>query len=124
MNKTLKDIRINALQYSKKDMATKLGMSLSDYKKEENEPLEMSILIRLSNAVGKTIDYLLNMQKQEIKFEIDDAWQSVDDLKDKLNEFIKKSLSVYEDTDDGLREVNGYYKQDVSKTKSRFCRKV
>lgn len=105
MNKTLKDIRINALQYSKKDMATKLGMSLSDYKKEENEPLEMSILIRLSNAVGKTIDYLLNMQKQEIKFEIDDAWQSVDDLKDKLNEFIKKSLSVYEDTDDDLRKL-------------------
>jgi len=36
MNETLKQIRINALQYSEKDMAIKLDMSLSDYKKIED----------------------------------------------------------------------------------------
>ena len=37
MNETLKQIRINALQYSEKDMATKLGLPLSEYKEIEND---------------------------------------------------------------------------------------
>ena len=52
MNETLKQIRINALQYSEKDMATKLGLPLSEYKEIENDkPLNFTLLIRLSQAV-------------------------------------------------------------------------
>ena len=90
MNETLKQIRINALQYSEKDMARKLGISLSEYKKIEDKPLEMGLLIKLARAVGKPIDNLVNTQKQEIKFDIDDAFQTVDELKDKLNDFVNQ----------------------------------
>lgn len=106
MNETLKDIRINALQYSEKDMATKLGMSLSKYKKIENEnPISLQHLVTLAQAVGKPIEDLLNMQKQEIKFDIDDAWQTVDELKDKLYEFFKQTYENQEVTDSDFQQL-------------------
>ena len=105
MNETLKDIRINALQYSEKDMAIKLGMSLSDYKKKENQPLDTNLLIQLSTAVGWKIDNLLNMQKQEIKFEIDDAWQNVDELIKRLKDFIEKSSNITGVPDSDLQKL-------------------
>ena len=103
MNGTLKQIRLNALQYSEKDMAKKLGMTLSEYKKmeKENKPLELDILAKLANAVGKSIDDLLNMQKQEVKFEIDDGWQSVNELKSKLQEYFEQLSN----NDDGIDSV-------------------
>ena len=105
MNETLKQIRINALQYSEKDMAIKLGMSLSDYKKKENQPLDTSLLIQLSKAVGRTIDDLLNIQKQDIKFEIDDAWQNVDELIKRLKDFSEKSSDITGAPDPDLQKM-------------------
>lgn len=105
MNNTLKQIRLNALQYSEKDMAIKLGMTVTEYKKIENNPLELELLAKLANAVGKSIDDLLKIQKQEIKFEIDDEWQSVDDLKEKLQEFIKQSSSDNDRIDIDFQEL-------------------
>lgn len=105
MNETLKDIRINALQYSEKEMAIKLDLSLSDYKKKENQPLDTRLLIQLSKAVGWTIDDLLNIQKQEIKFEIDDAWQNVDELIKRLREFIEKSSNITGVPDPDLQKL-------------------
>ena len=105
MNETLKQIRINALQYSAKDMALKLGISLDEYLKIENEPLEMNRLILLSKAVGKTIDDLLNMQKQEIKFHIDNAWQTVNELRDELRAFTEKSSSITGNPDPDLSKL-------------------
>lgn len=99
MNNTLKQIRLNALQYSEKDMAKKLGMTLTDYKKIECKPLELEILMKLAKAVGKPIDDLLKMQKQEVRFEIGDGWQSVHELKNKLREYLEQ-FSNNEDGDD------------------------
>lgn len=99
MNNTLKQIRLNALQYSEKDMAKKLGMTVTEYKKIENNPLELELLAKLANAVGKSIDDLLNMQKQEVRFEIGDGWQSVHELKNKLREYLEH-FSNNEDGDD------------------------
>ena len=46
-------------------MAHKLGLSLEDYKRIENDcPLNMNYLIKLSQSVGKSIDELLNMKKE------------------------------------------------------------
>ena len=90
MNNTLKQIRLNALQYTEKDMAKKLGMTVTEYKKIENNPLELELLAKLANAVGKSIDDLLNMQKQEVRFEIGDGWQSVHELKNKLREYLEQ----------------------------------
>ncbi|WP_455537138.1 dynamin family protein [Prevotella koreensis] len=95
MNETLKQIRINALQYSEKDMAIKLDMSLSDYKKiEDITPIDINLLSKLAKAVGKPIENLIDAQKQELKFDIDDAFQTVDEFKNKLNGFVKQSEST------------------------------
>ena len=110
MNETLKQIRINALQYSEKDMARKLGISLSEYKKIEDKPLEMGLLIKLAQAVGKPIDNLVNTQKQEIKFDIDDAFQTVDELKD------KEGLSNAKEPD-FLKMIDGYAKRMEAQNK-------
>ena len=78
MNETLKQIRINVLQYTEEDLAIKLGMSVSEYIQIENNPLDLLILTKLSQAVGMPIEKLLNTKKQEIKFDIDNAFKSVD----------------------------------------------
>lgn len=91
MNETLKQIRINVLQYTEEDMAIKLGMSVSEYIQIENNPLDLLILTKLSQAVGMPIEKLLNTKKQEIKFDIDNAFKSVDELKDKLYGFINQA---------------------------------
>ena len=114
MNETLKQIRINALQYSEKDMASKLGISLSEYKKIEDKPLETGLLIKLAQAVGKPIDNLVNTQKQEIKFDIDDAFQTVDELKDKLNDFVNQIQN------DGVKDLD---LQELLSTVNKMVRK-
>lgn len=91
MNETLKQIRINVLQYTEEDMAIKLGMSVNEYIQIENNPLDLLILTKLSQAVGMPIEKLLNTKKQEIKFDIDNAFKSVDELKDKLYGFINQA---------------------------------
>ena len=52
MNETLKQIRISVLQYTEEDMAIKLGMSVSEYIQIENNPLDLLILTKLSQAVA------------------------------------------------------------------------
>lgn len=116
MNETLKQIRINALQYSEKDMANKLNMSLSEYINiENNKPLDIMLLSKLAIAVGKPIEDLLNMQKQEIKFDIKNAFQTVGELKNKLNDF------VYQMKDAG--ESSNLDFQELLNTVNRMTRK-
>ena len=109
MNNTLKQIRLNALQYSEKDMANKLGMTLTEYKKleieSESKPLELELLMKLANAVGKPIDDLLKMQKQEVRFEIGDGWQSVHELKNKLREYFEQFSTIEEGNDVVFQEL-------------------
>lgn len=106
MNETLKQIRINALQYSEKDMATKLGLSDSEYKNvENNKPLDIMLLSKLAQAVGKPIESLLNAQKQEFKFDIDNAFQTVGELKNKLNNLVNQIRNVGESTDLDLQRL-------------------
>lgn len=105
MNNTLKQIRTNALQYSEKDMAKKLGMTVTEYKKIENNPLELELLAKLANAVGKSIDDLLNMQKQEVRFEIGDGWQSVHELKNKLHEYFEQFSTIEDGNDVVFQEL-------------------
>lgn len=77
-NETLKQIRINALGFSVKEMAEKLNMPISEYEKIENErPISLDMLIKVGQSVGKPIGFLLNMQKEEIKFDIKDGWSSI-----------------------------------------------
>ncbi len=108
MNETLKQIRINALQYSEKDMAIKLGMSLSNYKKiENNKPLDVMILSKLAQAVGKSIEALLNTQKQDLKFDIDNAFQTVDEFKTRFADFVKQAESEAGSSDMDLQVLMG-----------------
>lgn len=88
-NETLKQIRINALGFSVKEMAEKLDMPISEYEKIENErPISLAMLIKVSQSVGKPMDYLLNMQKEEIKFDIKDGWSSIYDVERELSQFL------------------------------------
>ena len=61
MNNNLKEIRINALGLSEKDLAQKLGISLDEYKRLEAESVkknqvEMALLIKLSQVTGVSLD--------------------------------------------------------------------
>lgn len=88
-NETLKQIRINALGFSVREMAEKLDMPISEYEKIENErPISLAMLIKVSQSVGKPMDYLLNMQKEEIKFDIKDGWSSIYDVERELSQFL------------------------------------
>ena len=88
-NETLKQIRINALGFSVREMAEKLDMPISEYEKIENErPISLAMLIKVSQFVGKPMDYLLNMQKEEIKFDIKDGWSSIYDVERELSQFL------------------------------------
>lgn len=93
MNITLKQTRTNTLQYSEQEMAAKLGLSLSEYQKIEMKPIEMEPLVKLSKAVGKPIAELLDLQKQEVKLEIDEDWQAIDES---LADYIKNYLTKEE----------------------------
>lgn len=88
-NETLKQIRINALGFSVKEMAEKLNMPISEYEKIENErPISLDMLIKVGQSVGKPIGFLLNMQKEEIKFDVKDGWSSIYDVERKLSQFL------------------------------------
>lgn len=61
-NETLKQIRVNSLGFSVKEMAEKLNMPISEYEKIENEhPIPLAMLMKVAQSVGKPIDFLLNM---------------------------------------------------------------
>lgn len=66
-NETLKQIRINALGFSVKEMAEKLNMPISEYEKIENEhPISLDMLIKVGQSIDKPIGFLLDTQKEEI----------------------------------------------------------
>lgn len=97
INKTLKQIRINSLGFSAKEMADKLNMPVSEYEKIENErPLPSDLLIKVAQATGKSMEFLLNVQKKEIKFEIKNQWISIYDLERKLSQFLLGNRSYIE----------------------------
>lgn len=73
MNNNLKEIRINALGLSEKDLAQKLGISLDEYKRLEAESVkknqvEMALLIKLSQVTGVSLDNLVNVTKAKVEF--------------------------------------------------------
>lgn len=87
-------------------MATKLGLSMVEYKNvENNKPLDIMLLSKLAQAVGKPIESLLNAQKQEFKFDIDNAFQTVGELKNKLNNLVNQIRNVGESTDLDLQRL-------------------
>lgn len=89
VNETLKQIRINSLGFSAKEMADKLNMPVSEYEKIENEhPIPSLILVKVAQAVGMPIEDLLNVQKEEIKFDIKDEWISIYDIERNLSRFL------------------------------------
>ena len=119
MNNTLKQIRVNALQYSERDMAHKLGLSLEDYKRIENDcPLNMNYLIKLSQSVGKSIDELLNMKKEEVVFKIGNAWQSVDEFNSKVKDFLNIENLNINDSGEFNKEIS-----DILNVISKMSRK-
>lgn len=118
MNKTLKQIRINALQCSEKDMASKLDLSLSDYREIENDrTIKLDHLSKLSQATGKSIDELVNGQTHEVNMEndTDDTGKHSDSLREipsrknekrkELEEFIANKLQRIEDNENAQIEV-------------------
>lgn len=119
MNNTLKQIRVNALQYSERDMAHKLGLSLEDYKRIENDcPLNMNYLIKLSQSVGKSIDELLNMKKEEVVFKIGNAWQSVNEFNSKVKDFLNIENLNINDSGEFNKEIS-----DILNVISKMSRK-
>ena len=97
INQTLKQIRVNALGFSAKEMADKLNMPVSEYEKIENErPLPVDMLMKVAQATGKSMDFLLNVQKEEIKFEIKNKWISIYDIERKLSQFLLDNRSYIE----------------------------
>lgn len=96
-NETLKQIRINSLGFSVKEMADKLNVPISEYEKIENKrPLPLDMLMKVAQATGKSIDSLLNMQKKEIKFEIRNEWISIYDIERKLSQYLIGNRSYIE----------------------------
>lgn len=100
MNNSLKEIRINALQYNIEDMASKLNMSISEYRKIEEQPLELNTLVKLSQALGLEIDYLLNKQKEELNFHIENSWSTINSFIDQFSEFTDKTTEFIENLGD------------------------
>jgi transcriptional regulator with XRE-family HTH domain len=98
MNETLKQIRINALNFSEEDMATKLNMSVAEYINLERQQISIGTLERVSKAVGKSIDELVNKRKEKIKFEIGDAWNSVEEFKKSISDFLGPKNRVIQDS--------------------------
>ena len=88
VNETLKQIRVNALGFSVKEMAEKLNMSVSEYEKIEKESLSLTMLGKVAQATGKNVDFLLNVQKEKIKFDIKNSWLSIYDIERKLSQFL------------------------------------
>lgn len=89
VNETLKQIRVNVLGFSVEEMARKLNMSVSEYERMENErPIPSLILVKVAQAVGMPIEDLLNVQKEEIKFDIKDEWISIYDIERNLSKFL------------------------------------
>ena len=93
MNGTLKQIRVNALGFSVKEMAEKLNMSVSEYERIEKESLSLTMLGKVAQATGKNVDFLLNVQKEPIKFDIRNSWLSIYDIERKLSQFLMEHRS-------------------------------
>ena len=88
-NETLKQIRVNALGFSAEEMAEKLGMPISAYEKIENErPVSLYMLTTVAQKTGKSIDFLLNVQKEKNQFFIKDKWLSIYTIERKLSQFL------------------------------------
>lgn len=116
MNGTLKEVRINALQFSEKEMATMLEISISTYRElEKKQDLNLDLLSRVAKASGKTIDYLVNAQKEKVIFNIDNSWLSIDELKSNLFSFLDSELLDVEERDTKLRDEIANIKDIVNK---------
>lgn len=111
MNNNLKEIRINALGLSEKDLAQKLGMSLDEYKRLEVESVkknqvEMALLIKLSQATGVSLDNLVNVTKAKVEFKIDDNWNSVKSFRDNFNTYIKQHEGLFRSDNYFIKKIN------------------
>lgn len=111
MNNNLKEIRINALGLSEKDLAQKLGMSLDEYKRLEAESVkknqvEMALLIKLSQATGVSLDNLVNVTKAKVEFKIDDNWNSVKSFRDNFNTYIKQHEGLFRSDNYFIKKIN------------------
>lgn len=93
-NTTLKDIRLNSLGFSQAEMAQRLNMSLSDYLSIEDGEIKLDLLMRLAQSVNMSIEELLSSQKEEVSFEIEDKWTTIDEIKEGLNAFLKTQEST------------------------------
>lgn len=120
MNENLKEVRINALQYSEKDMADMLNISIDEYKKLEKESVEQGnigtcLLGKIANESGKSFEYLLNQQKEAITFSIDNTWQSVAELKYKLFSYLDTEILDIKDQETQFKDEFEDIKTIVSK---------
>lgn len=89
VNETFKQIRVNALGFTVKEMAEKLDMPVCEYENIENErPIPSTMLVKVAQATGKSIEALLNVQKEKIKFDIKNQWFSIYDIERKLSQFL------------------------------------
>lgn len=111
MNNNLKEIRINALGLSEKDLAQKLGISLDEYKRLEAESVkknqvEMALLIKLSQVTGLSLDNLVNVTKAKVEFKIDDNWNSVKSFRDNFNTYIKQHEGLFRSDNYFIKKIN------------------
>ena len=111
MNNNLKEIRINALGLSEKDLAQKLGISLDEYKRLEAESVkknqvEMALLIKLSQVTGVSLDNLVNVTKAKVEFKIDDNWNSVKSFRDNFNTYIKQHEGLFRSDNYFIKKIN------------------
>ena len=97
MNKTLEEVRMNALRLSKSDLAMKLNMTLEDYDRYEQNSnrqnkIELELLIKISQATGISIDKLVNTAPEKVDFTISDNWNSISAFKKSILKYLLEGI--------------------------------
>lgn len=97
MNKTLEEVRMNALRLSKSDLARKLNMTLEEYNRYEQNSnrqnkIELELLIKISQATGISIDKLVNTAPEKVDFTISDNWNSISAFKKSILKYLSEGI--------------------------------
>lgn len=118
MNKTLEEVRVNALRLSKADLARKLRMTVEEYERlEQNSSkenkIELDLLIRLSQATGIQIDSLINASAPKSDFKIEDNWNNVSSFKKGILKYLSDGINNQQLCNPDFREKITEVKQLV-----------
>lgn len=120
MNKTLAEVRVNALRLSKADLARKLKMPLEEFERLElisskQNKIELDILIRVSQVTNVPIDTLINSAAPKAEFKIDDNWNNITSFKQSILKYLEEGINNPQiSSPDFKRKVSELYQLVIS----------